>query len=57
MKEVTLLIIVTVQVNYSSEFTGCCKLDEKFKVKIYPGVDYAFILALLVILSEDNIVL
>ncbi|KAB2064077.1 hypothetical protein F383_19381 [Gossypium arboreum] len=33
---------------------GSCKGKESFKVKVYPEVDYAFIVALLVIMNESD---
>ncbi|OMO49990.1 hypothetical protein CCACVL1_30706 [Corchorus capsularis] len=39
----------------SHNFTwGSCKGKETFKVKVYPEVDYAFIIALLVIVHEND---
>ncbi|GMI90267.1 hypothetical protein like AT3G56180 [Hibiscus trionum] len=46
-------IIAEVKHNYT---WGSCKGKERFKVKVYPEVDYAFILALIVIMHEtDNV--
>ncbi|XWS07590.1 hypothetical protein CRYUN_Cryun41cG0002100 [Craigia yunnanensis] len=39
----------------SHNFTwGSCKGKESFKVKVYPEVDYAFIVALIVIMHEND---
>ncbi|XVE99836.1 hypothetical protein REPUB_Repub03eG0235900 [Reevesia pubescens] len=39
----------------SHNFTwGSCKGKESFKVKVYPEVDYAFIVALIVIMQEND---
>ncbi|KAK8691635.1 hypothetical protein V6N13_075136 [Hibiscus sabdariffa] len=47
------LIIAEVKHNYT---WGSCKGKESFKVKVYPEVDYAFIVALIVIMHDtDNV--
>ncbi|GMI91664.1 hypothetical protein like AT3G56180 [Hibiscus trionum] len=47
------LIIAEVKHSYT---WGSCKGKESFKVKVYPEVDYAFILALVVIMHDtDNV--
>ncbi|KAK8579618.1 hypothetical protein V6N13_142790 [Hibiscus sabdariffa] len=47
------LIIAEVKHNYT---WGSCKGKESFKVKVYPEVDYAFIIALIVIMHDtDNV--
>ncbi|OMO75868.1 hypothetical protein COLO4_25823 [Corchorus olitorius] len=44
------------EVNYNLLWKSFCKgTKEDFRVKVYPGVDYAFIVALLIILVESNI--
>ncbi|XVE69507.1 hypothetical protein DITRI_Ditri09bG0157600 [Diplodiscus trichospermus] len=46
------------EVNYNLSWTSFCKgTKEDFKVKIYPGVDYALIVALAIILHESNLML
>ena len=39
---------------YNFTLESFCKGKEKYKVKVYPEVDYAFIVALLVILDEND---
>ncbi|KAJ6311982.1 hypothetical protein OIU77_013687 [Salix suchowensis] len=45
-------LIAEVKHNFTLE--SFCKGKEKYKVKVYPEVDYAFIVALLVILDEND---
>jgi hypothetical protein len=42
------------QVKHNFTLESFCKGKEKYKVKVYPEVDYAFIVALLVILDEND---
>ncbi|KDP21697.1 hypothetical protein JCGZ_03368 [Jatropha curcas] len=42
------------EVKHHFTLESFCKGKEKYKVKIYPEVDYAFIVALLVILDEND---
>ncbi|GMI87331.1 hypothetical protein like AT3G56180 [Hibiscus trionum] len=45
----------TVIAEVNHQFTwGSCKGKQTFKVKVYPDVDYAFIVALLVIMNEND---
>ncbi|KAE8695481.1 protein LURP-one-related 14-like isoform X3 [Hibiscus syriacus] len=44
-------VIAEVRHNFTWE---SCKGKETFKVKVYPDVDYAFIIALLVIMNEND---
>ncbi|KAK2636902.1 hypothetical protein Ddye_031694 [Dipteronia dyeriana] len=43
---------VIAEVNHNFTWESFCKGKETFKVKVYPGVDYAFIVALIVIFDE-----
>ncbi|CAK7325948.1 unnamed protein product [Dovyalis caffra] len=45
-------LIAEVKHNFTLE--SFCKGKEKYRVKVYPEVDYAFIVALLVILDEND---
>ncbi|KAJ6350434.1 hypothetical protein OIU78_006576 [Salix suchowensis] len=45
-------LIAEVKHNFTLE--SFCKGKEKYRVKVYPEVDYAFIVALLVILDESD---
>ncbi|XVF40810.1 hypothetical protein PTKIN_Ptkin01aG0146300 [Pterospermum kingtungense] len=47
---------VIAEVNYYLPWKSSCKSrKEDFRVKIYPGVEYAFIVALLIMLTESNL--
>ncbi|KAK3229872.1 hypothetical protein Dsin_001753 [Dipteronia sinensis] len=45
---------VIAEVNHNFTWESFCKGIETFKVKVYPGVDYAFIVALIVIVNEND---
>ncbi|KAK1572107.1 hypothetical protein Q3G72_027717 [Acer saccharum] len=45
---------VIAEVNHNFTWESFCKGKETFKVKVYPGVDYAFIVALIVIVNEND---
>ncbi|KAI9156934.1 hypothetical protein LWI28_014265 [Acer negundo] len=45
---------VIAEVNHNFTWESFCKGKETFKVKVYPGVDYAFIAALIVIVNEND---
>ncbi|KAL5732924.1 hypothetical protein ACOSQ2_032616 [Xanthoceras sorbifolium] len=42
------------EVNHNFTWESFCRGKETFKVKVYPGVDYAFIVALIVIVNEND---
>lgn len=46
--------ITVLQVNHNFTWESFCKGKETVKVKVYPGVDYAFIVALIVIVNEND---
>ncbi|CAK7325953.1 unnamed protein product [Dovyalis caffra] len=45
----------SIQVNNKFSLGKFCEGKDDFRVKVYPGVDYAFILALMVVLNENDI--
>jgi hypothetical protein len=53
-------LILKAKTNFSCwyDYTGESQIlhEDDFSVKVYPGVDYAFIVALIVVLNEEDMV-